>query len=63
VFAELFRLKWISASSDAPAGFKNAKVNIRAPAMMITAEAKPSTGIYFVPIKILLSETTSTANE
>ena len=62
VAAELKRLKWLSASSDALNGYKNAKITIQAPAMLVSAELKVSSGIYFIPISFVVSETTGSAN-
>jgi hypothetical protein len=59
VLATLLRNKWISASSDAPSGFKNASVSINAPVMNVAVECKESTGIYFVPINLSISNVTS----
>ena len=51
----------ISASDDAPLGFKNAKVEINGPIMEVSVEIKPSTAIYFIPIKIEVSQVSSSA--
>lgn len=61
VMANLFNQRWIASSSDAPNGYKNAKVNIAAPVMAVSVEAKESTGIYFVPINLTISGVTSAA--
>lgn len=61
VLATLLRNKWISPSSDAPAGFKNASISINAPVMNVAVECKESTGIYFVPINLSISGVSSTA--
>lgn len=61
VLANLLRNKWIAASSDAPAGFKNASVSINVPVMNVAVEVKESTGIYFVPINLSISGVSSTA--
>ena len=61
VLANLLRNKWISPSSDAPAGFKNASVSINVPVMNVAVEVKESTGIYFVPINLSISGVSSTA--
>src|SRR5690606_12364458 len=44
--------KLISASDDAPLGFKNAKIRISGPIMEVAVEIKLTTAIYFVPISI-----------
>jgi hypothetical protein len=61
VMANLLNQRWIASSSDAPNGYKNAKVNIAAPVMAVSIEAKESTGIYFVPINLTISGVTSAA--
>ena len=53
--------KLIAASDDAPLGFKNAKVAINGPIMEVSVEIKLSTGLYFIPITIEISQVTSTA--
>lgn len=61
IMANLLNQRWIASSSDAPNGYKNAKVNIAAPVMAVSVEAKESTGIYFVPINLTISGVTSAA--
>lgn len=56
------RQKIISASDDAPQGFKNLKVSIRGPVVSVAVEVKPSGSIYFIPITISLSQITSEAS-
>jgi len=51
--------KLIAASSDAPLGFKNAKIQIIAPVMRVGVEIKLSTAVYFVPINLDISQITS----
>lgn len=53
--------KLISASSDAPLAYKNAKVRINGPIMEVSVEIKLTTAIYFVPISIEISQITSAA--
>jgi hypothetical protein len=57
------RLKWIAASSDAPAGYKNASANLIGVAMVMQAEIKLAGLIYFVPISLLVSQVTQTATQ
>lgn len=59
--AEYRRLKFIAASSDAPLGFKNAKIQLALPAMLVSVEIKEATGLYFIPINILVSTVTQSA--
>jgi hypothetical protein len=61
VLSELLANKWIAPSSDAPSGYKNAKVSINAPVMNVSVEVKESTGIYFVPINLSISAVSSSA--
>lgn len=56
------KIKLITASDDAPLGFKNAKVSIAGPIMTVNVEIKPSTSLYFIPITINVSQVTSTAS-
>ena len=53
--SQLLTDKWISTSSDAPAGYRNLVINLRAPVLAVSVEVKESTGIYFVPINFSLS--------
>jgi len=57
------RLRWISASSDAPKGYKNATANLIGPAMVLKAEIKLNGLIYFVPISLLVSQVTQSASQ
>ena len=52
------KLKLIGSSSDAPLGFKNAKIVINAPEMDVSVEIKLATAIYFIPININVSQIT-----
>lgn len=53
--------KLIAASSDAPLGFKNAKVRISGPIMELKVEIKLATAILFIPINLEFSEVQSAA--
>lgn len=53
--------KLIAASSDAPLGYKNAKIDINAPVMDVSVEIKLATAIYFIPININISQITQSA--
>lgn len=62
--SELFnfkRLKWISASSDAPKGYKNTSIRIQGGVMRVSTEVKLAGLIYFVPINLAISEVTQEA--
>jgi hypothetical protein len=60
---EFIRVKWLAPSDDAPLGYKNAKVSISGPAMVIDVEVKVDTALYFTPIKIFVSQVTQTATQ
>lgn len=53
--------KLIAASSDAPLGFKNARVRISGPIMEVGVEIKLATAILFIPINIEISQVQSEA--
>lgn len=61
IMASLKALKLIAASTDAPSGYKNVVIDIQAPAMLVSAEVKLATGVYFVPINFLVTQVTGTA--
>jgi len=63
VMANLRRLKLIATSDDAVDGYRNAKIVIQPPAMLVSAELKLATGLYFVPISFLVSEVIQTASQ
>lgn len=48
--------KFITGSSDAPAGYRNASVSINGPAMYVSVEVKLSTSLYFIPIQLDISQ-------
>jgi hypothetical protein len=55
VMSDMKDLKLISASDDAPKGYKNAKVKIVGGALLVSAGVKLAGMIYFVPINFLYS--------
>ena len=59
--AGYMRIKLIATSDDAPAGYKNASVQILAPTMYVNVEIKLATAIYFVPISINISQVQQSA--
>lgn len=63
IFADFRRLKLISVSDDAPLGFRNAKVTISGPAMIVEAEVKLAGAIYFIPLSFLVSAVTQVASQ
>lgn len=62
VMQDFLRLKLISASDDAPSGFKNAIVNINGPVVTVNFEAKLAGAIYFIPITFAISQVSQTAS-
>lgn len=63
IMADLKRLKLITSSDDAVDGYKDAKIQIRPPAMLVSAEVKEATSLYFAPIKFLITEVIQTASQ
>lgn len=61
IMANLKSIKLITASSDAPSGYKNVIIEIQAPAMLVSAEVKLATGVYFVPINFLVTQVVGSA--
>ena len=61
VMANLKRIKLITSSSDAPAGYKNLIITIAGPVMQVSMEIKLATAIYFIPINFLVSQVTQSA--
>ncbi len=47
-------LKLIARSDAAPKGYLNPRVEIRAPAMLVSATVVEATGVYFIPISFLV---------
>jgi hypothetical protein len=62
VMKEWMRLKLIFPTSDAPRGYKNAKLTFSGPAVQVEAEINLDTAIYFVPIKFNVQQVTQTAS-
>jgi len=55
IMSDMKRLKLISASDDAPKGFKSATIRIVGPAMVVSLEIKLAGAIYFIPISFLVT--------
>jgi hypothetical protein len=55
------RQKWLAASDDAPAGWKNLVIKLQGPALVISAEIKVAGAIYFVPISFLVTQVVQSA--
>lgn len=56
------RIKLLSASDDAPAGYKNIVVRIQGNTMYCSAEIKLATGIKFIKIDFIVSEVQQSAS-
>jgi hypothetical protein len=50
------RLKLIAFSDDAPKGYKNPVIKINGPAMVVSAEVKAATALYFIPITFSITQ-------
>jgi hypothetical protein len=61
IMADFFRLKLIAASSDAPLGYKNARIVISGSVMKVSVEVKIAGAIYFIPISFFVTEITQAA--
>lgn len=61
VMASLKTQKLIAASSDAVSGYRNVLIDIKAPAIEVSAELKLATGVYWVPIRFLVTEVQGSA--
>lgn len=62
IMADFLRLKLIAPSDDAPAGFRNAQVQISGTAMIVSVEVKLAGAIYFIPITFLVSQVQQSAS-
>ena len=61
IMEDMRRLKLIAGSSDAPAGWKNARIQISGTAMAVSIEVKIAGLIYFVPISFLVTPVQTSA--
>lgn len=61
VLDDFLRLKLIAQSDDAPKGYKNAKIKISGPSMIVSMEVKLAGSIYFIPISFVVSQVQQTA--
>ena len=50
------RIKLIAFSDDAPKGYKNPVIKISGPAMVVSAEVKAATALYFIPITFSITQ-------
>jgi hypothetical protein len=63
ILGDLKRLKIISASDDAPYGYKNATITISGGSMIVSVEIKLAGAIMFIPISFLITPVQQTANQ
>jgi hypothetical protein len=56
------KLKIVTTSNDAPLGYRGASIQISAPSMFVSVEAKLTTSIYFVAIDLALSAVQQSAS-
>jgi hypothetical protein len=63
IMRDLKRLKLIASSDDAPAGYKDASIQIAAPSAMVSLNVKLSTGLYFVLINSYFTAVTQSASQ
>lgn len=56
VMENMRRLKLIAFSDDAPKGYKNPVIKISGPAMLVSAEVKASTALYYIPITFTITQ-------
>jgi hypothetical protein len=61
VLSDFLRLKLTAASDDAPKGYKNVRIQIKGPAMVVSLEVKLAGALYFIPISFLVSQVQQTA--
>jgi hypothetical protein len=61
IMGDMLRLKLIAPSDDAPKGFRNAKVKIQGPAMIVSVEIKLDGAIYFIPITFQVTQVSQSA--
>lgn len=61
ILDDMFDIKLIAASSDAPKGYKDITIKITGPSMEVSANIKVSTCIYFIPINVIVSQITQSA--
>ena len=59
--SNLRRLKLIKGTPDVPAGYKDAVISISPPTMMVSAEVKEATSLYFMKLDFLITQSTDTA--
>jgi len=62
IMKDMKDLKLIAASDDAPAGYKNAKITLNGPVMLVEIEIKLASEILFCSISFLVSQVTQTAS-
>lgn len=61
IMGQMRRLKLIAKSDDAPSGYKNVKIVITGPAMVVSLEIKVAGAIYFIPITFTVTQVQQSA--
>ncbi len=61
IMQDFMRLKFITRSDGAEKGWKDLKIKIQGPAMLVTATIFEATGLYFIPINFVINQVTQTA--
>ena len=61
IMSDFLRLKLIATSTDAPLGYKNARIVIQGPVMRVSVEVKIAGSIYFIPIAFYVTEISQSA--
>lgn len=62
IVADLRRLKLVTASDDAPEGYKDATVTISGSAMQVSLSLVEASGVYFIPVKALIQQVSQSAS-
>ncbi len=62
IMEDMVRLKLLAKSDDAPRGFRNARIKISGPAMVVQVEIKVAGAIYFIPISFLVTQVKQSAS-
>lgn len=61
IMDDMMRLKLIAPSDDAPKGFKDVKIQIKGPAMIVSLNVKIAGAIYFIPISFQITQVQQSA--
>ena len=61
IMGDFMRLKLITSSDDALKGYKNLRIRISGPSMIVSCEVKLAGCIYFIPVSFLISQVQQSA--